>query len=120
VAVWRGWERSPLNYTAYVISTVSRDIYGGSGWSNRAESKSTDTRFEFHIRESGNRKPVGDVCAIDRNENASDVDYAVQQVVFDFERQEGTARSQHTKGFAKGAFLSGSCAEVMQHQNSYS
>ena len=41
----------------------------------------------------------------------------MQQVVFDFEREERTARTQHAKRFPKCALLSDSRAEVMQHKN---
>ena len=42
----------------------------------------------------------------------------MQQVVFDFEREERTARPQHAECLAKCPLLSGSRAEVMQHENS--
>ncbi len=43
----------------------------------------------------------------------------MQEIVFDFKRQEGTARPQHTKGFAERVLLSGACRQVMQHQDGY-
>ena len=41
----------------------------------------------------------------------------MQQVVFDFEREERTARPQHAKHLGKRALLGGSRGKVMQHQN---
>src|SRR5579871_92977 len=41
----------------------------------------------------------------------------MQQVVFDFERQETAAGPKDTKGLAKCALLSGACAQVVQHQD---
>ena len=43
----------------------------------------------------------------------------MEQVVFNLEREERSTRAQNAKSFAKRAFLSGACAEMVQHQNGY-
>ena len=45
------------------------------------------------------------------------MNHSMEQVVFDFEREEGTARPQHAKYFSKRILLSSPRAEVMQHEN---
>lgn len=103
-----------------VASGIRDDIDRVSSISTRGgEAESPDTRVDSDAREASSREAIGDVRTIDRNEDAADVDHPVQQIIFNFECQKRTTGTQDAKRLAKSVFLSGACAEMVQHQNRY-
>jgi hypothetical protein len=120
VGVLLGWKGSRVNYIAIaseIRATSMAMAAGGSIFARGGKAEASDTRFDLDARKSGGVEAFGDVGAVDRDKHAADVDHAMQQVVFDFECEERTAGTQDAERFAKGAFLGGARAKVVQHQD---
>ena len=82
--VWLGWEAHNSTISRQWIPAISTRSASASRVA--VKRNPPEREGEFDVRESDGRKAFGDVSAIDRDENAPDVDDAMQQVVFDFER----------------------------------
>ena len=73
--VWLEWKRSRLNYN---LSGDRRDTgLAGSIFANSAEAEAAHARVKLDVRKPGGREAIGNVRAIDRNEDAADVNEAM-------------------------------------------
>jgi hypothetical protein len=115
------WKGSRVNYIAIaseIRATSMAMAAGGSIFARGGKAEAADTGVDLDARKSDGGEAFGDVGAIDGDEDAADMDHTVQQIVFDFECEERTAGTQDAECFAKGVFLGGARAEMVQHQDS--